>query len=118
MSSPSERDTSLLDFLVGEEPHERFIAEISHLNAVSPGIAEVATKTRHQFKFVLVDELLPHFFDLFLVTDHETKMLRAIRLQCVHFEDRHELMLAQLAPGGTFPATQHLEAKHVRIKLH
>src|SRR6267143_2565148 len=118
MSSPSERDTSLLDFLVGEEPHERFIAEISHLNAVSPGIAEVATKTRHQFKFVLVDELLPHFFDLFLVTDHETEMLRAIRLQYVHFEDRHELMLAQLAPGGAFTPAEHLQAKDIGIEFH
>src|SRR6267143_5904269 len=117
MSSPSELDTGLLDFLIGEEPDERFIAEIADLNTVSPGIAEVATKARHQFKFVLVDELLPHFFDLFLVTDHETKMLRAIRLQCVHFEDRHELMLAQLAPGRAFAAAEHLQAKDIRIEF-
>src|SRR6266849_9381064 len=118
MSSPSERDTGLLDFLVGEEPDERFIAEISYLNAVPPGITEVATKAGHQRKFVLVDELLPHFLDLFLVTDHETEMLCAIRLQSVHFADRHELMLAQLAPSGAFAAAEHLQAEDIGIELH
>ena len=45
-------------------------------------------------------------------------MLRAIRLQGVHFKDRHELMFAQLAPGGAFAAAEHLQAKHVRVELH
>src|SRR4249920_2501501 len=118
MSSLSELDTDLLDFLVGEEPDERFIAEIADLNSVSPGIAKIATKTRHQGKFVLVDEFLPHFLDLFLVTDHESEMLRAIRLQLVHFKDRHELVLAQLAPGGAFAAAEHLQAEDIRIEFH
>jgi hypothetical protein len=118
MSSPSERDTGLLDFLVGEEPDERFIAEIADLNTVSPGIAEVATKAGHQGKFVLVDELLPHFLDLFAVANYETEMLRAIRLQCLHFKDRHELMLTQLAPSGAFAAAEHLQAKDIGIEFH
>ena len=118
MSAPSELDTGLLDFLVGEEPDERFIAEIADLNTIPPWIAEVAAKAGHQFEFVLVDKLLPHFLDLFFVTDHETEMLRAIRLQCVHFKDRHKLMLAKFAPGSTLTATQHLEAEHVRVELH
>ena len=45
-------------------------------------------------------------------------MLRAIRLQCVHFEDRHELMLAQLTPGRTFAAAEHLQAEDIGIEFH
>ena len=45
-------------------------------------------------------------------------MLRAIRLQCIHFEDRHELVFTQLAPSGAFAAAEHLQAKDIGIELH
>jgi hypothetical protein len=40
-------------------------------------------------------------------------MFHAIRLQLVDFKDRHELVLAQLAPDGAFASTQHRQAKDI-----
>src|SRR5262249_14285515 len=92
--------------------------EITDLNTVSPGIAEIATEAGCQSQFVLVDQLLSHFLDLFLVTNHEAEVLRAIRLQCVYFKDRHELVFTQLAPSGAFTASEHLQAEDIGIELH
>ena len=64
MGSPPERDAGFLHFLIGEQPDKRLVAQIADLNAIAPGIAKVAAKTRMQLQLVLLRELLSHFLDL------------------------------------------------------
>src|SRR5688572_26709899 len=56
---PSEGQTGLLNLLVGKEPNQGFIGEVSNLNAVSPRIPKVATEIGMQLEFVLARELTP-----------------------------------------------------------
>ena len=101
-------DSGLLHFLIGKKPDERLVAQVADLNTVAPGITEIASKIRVQLQFVFLGEFPPDFLDLLCVPDHQTEMFHSIRLQLLHFKNRHELMLAEFAPGGAFAAAQHL----------
>jgi hypothetical protein len=54
--------------------------------------------------------------DLLGIAHHQAKMLDAVGLQVIHFENRHELMFSQLAPGRPLTASQHFESEDVRVK--
>jgi hypothetical protein len=112
-----KRNSDLLNFLVGEKPDERFVTEIADLDAVTPRIPEIATEIGLHFELVFFCEFLSYLFDLNGITDHQSKMLHAVRLKFFHFKDRHELMLTQLAPRGAFPAAKHFQAKDVCIEI-
>jgi hypothetical protein len=114
----SGQNSRFLDFPIREKPHERFIAQITHLNPITPRIPKVAAKVRMELELVLLRQLPADFLDLFRVTDHQPEVFRAIRLQFLNFENRHELMLAQFAPRRSFATSQHFQAKHIRVKLH
>ena len=45
----AEFDAGLLHFAVGQQPDERFIVKIDNLDAVAPGIVEVAAERRLEF---------------------------------------------------------------------
>jgi hypothetical protein len=45
-------------------------------------------------------------------------MLNAVGAELFHLEDRHKLMLPELAPGGSFTATKHFKIEYVRIELN
>ena len=87
--------------------------QVADLDAVAPGVAEVATEGRLQRQAVFVDEFLPDFIDLCFIPDHEAEMFRAIGLQGFHFKNGQKLMFAQFAPGGSLPSPQHFQIKHV-----
>ena len=111
-------DAGRLDFAVGEQPDQRLVGQVPHLDAVAPRIAEVAAEVRLQLQPVLLGELLPHLVDLRLVAHHDAEVLHAVRAELLHLEDGHELVLAQLAPGRALAASEHLEIEHVGIKRH
>src|SRR5712691_4090832 len=48
--SRTKLHAGLLHFTIRQEPDERFIVEIDHLNAVAPRIAKIAPERRHQFQ--------------------------------------------------------------------
>src|SRR5262249_1530679 len=112
----TKRQTSLLYLLVGEQPYQRLICQISDLDTVSPGIAKITAEVRVQLEVVFFREFAPHCLDLYGIADHQAKMLHAVGLQFLYLEDRHELMLTQLAPRRAFTPSQHLQAKHIRVK--
>src|SRR5689334_25377278 len=71
-----------------------------------------------KLQFILLRQFVANFLNLLRIADHESKVFRAIGLQLLDFKNRHELMLAELAPGSSLAAAQHLQSEHVLIELH
>ncbi len=88
-----ELDSGLLDFAVREQPNQRLIVKVHHLDAVAPWVTEIASEPRLHLKPVLLSDFLTDFTDLPLVTYHDAEMLRPIRSEFFHLEDGQELML-------------------------
>src|SRR5438477_3097194 len=88
-------DPNFLHFRIRQKPDQRFIVQIDHLDAVAPGVAKIAAKSRLQFQTVLLLHLLAHLSKLFLVAHNESKMTDPVRLDPLDFEDGEKLVLPQ-----------------------
>src|SRR5215831_5340584 len=99
MTSLFKPNADFLHFLVREQPHQRLVGQVTDLNAVTPRIAKVAAEVGMEFQLVLLHEFIPDFLDLLRITDHQPEMLDSIGLELLYLKDRHELVLAKLAPG-------------------
>jgi hypothetical protein len=64
---PLSGDSHVLDFAVGQEPNERFVVQVDHLDAVAERITEIAA----------------------------AEVAHPCRLDSIHFEDGEKLMLAK-----------------------
>jgi len=106
----------ILNLPIREQPDKRFIVQITDLNSVPPWISKIAAKAGLHLEPVFFDQLVSDLANLSVVPHHQTEVLHPIRLQCVDFKDGKELMLADLAPGRTFSAPKHFEAKHIGVE--
>jgi hypothetical protein len=70
-----------------------------------------------QLELIFLSELASDFVNLALVTHHQAEMLDPVWLEVLDLEDGHELMLSELAPGGSLAASQHFQAEDVRVEF-
>jgi len=87
--------------------------QIPDLDAIAPGVSKITAEVRFHGEPILLGDLLADLIDLRVIPHHDAEMLDAIWAKLFHFEDGQELVLAQLAPGGSFAATEQLQIKHV-----
>ena len=91
--------------------------QVHHLDAISPGIAEVTAETFNQLDPVLARELLTYSGDLRIIPDHDAKVLiprdwsHALTLK--HGE---KLMLSQLKEGIPFTPVLLVETEDILIE--
>src|SRR5207302_6052510 len=57
-------DAGRLDFAVGEQPDQRLVGQVPHLDPVAPRLAAVAAEVRLQLQPVLLGALPPHLVGL------------------------------------------------------
>src|SRR5215472_10778293 len=90
-----ELDTRFLHLAIRQQPDQRLIVKIDHLNAISPWVAKVAAKRWPQFEFVFLGKFLSDFLELSLISNHDPEMPHVCSLNLVDFENRQELMITQ-----------------------
>ena len=90
--------------------------KIDNLDAIAPRIAEVAPKRRLEFQFVFFGKLLPDFFELLFIANHDSEMAHVYRLDLFHFENGEKLMLAEFKEGVAFAFLQLLQIEDVFVK--
>src|SRR6476619_601738 len=111
-------DPNFLHFRIRQKPDQRFIVQIDHLDAVAPGVAKIAAKSRLQFQTVLLLHLFAHLSELFLVAHDESKMTDPVRLDLLDFENGEKLVLTQFHESVAFAAIHLLQIKDILIKFH
>jgi hypothetical protein len=113
-----EFNTSFLHLAVRQEPDERFIVKIDHLNAISPWIAKVAAERRLQFEFVFLGQFLSDFLELRFIANHDPEMPHVCSLNFVDFENREELMVTQFEERVALAAAHLFEIENILVKGH
>src|ERR1043165_6186032 len=116
--SAVEFNAGLLHFPVGQEPDQRFIVEIDHLDTIAPGIVEVASKRRDQFQLIFIFQLLANLFQLLLVANHDPEMAHIGLLSFLNFKHRQKLMFTELEKSVSLAAAHLLEIENILIKRH
>jgi hypothetical protein len=114
----SERDPRLLHLAVRQQPHQRFVVKIDHLNSISPWITKIAAERRLQFEFVFPGEFLSHFLELRFIANHDSEMPHVCSLHFVDLENGEELVLTQLEERVALAAAQLLKIENILIKRH
>jgi hypothetical protein len=115
---PIEFDACFLHFAIRQQPYERFIVKIDHLNAISPWITKVTAKRRLQFEFVFLSKFLSYFLELLFIANHDPEMPHVSLLKFVDFENGEELMVAQFEERVTLPTTHLFEIENILVKSH
>jgi hypothetical protein len=113
-----EFDPRFLHLAIGQQPYERFIVKIDHLNAISPWIAKVAAKGRLQFEFVFPGKFLSDLLELRFIANHDPEMPHVCSLNFVDFENREELMVTQFEERVALTAAHLFEIENVLVKGH
>ena len=91
--------------------------QIDDLDAISPWVAKVTSKTRDQFKAVFGYEFVSHFSELRLIANHDAKMSAPLfATRSFVFEHGQELMFAQPKEGIALPFVQLFQSKDVDIE--
>ncbi len=90
--------------------------KIDNLDAVAPGIAEIATKRRLEFQFVFFGKFLADFGQLLFISHYDSEMAHVRRLQFFHFKNCQELVLAEFEEGVAFAAVEFLQIKNILVK--
>src|SRR5438094_4963673 len=78
-------DPNFLHFRIRQKPDQRFIVQIDHLDAVAPGVAKIAAKSRLKSQTILLLHLFAHLSELFLVAPDQSKLPYPVRLPPLHF---------------------------------
>src|ERR1051326_6257956 len=70
----------LLPLLVRQQPDQRFIVQVHHLNAIAEWVTEIAAETGNQLQSVFLGDLLAHFNKLVFISHHDAEMPHLVRL--------------------------------------
>jgi hypothetical protein len=113
-----ELDTRFLHLAIRQQPDERLVVKIDHLNAIPPWVAKVAAKRRLQCEFVFLGKFFSDFLQLRFIPNHDPEMPHVCSLNFVDFENRQELMVTQLKERIALAATHLFEIENVLVKGH
>ena len=90
--------------------------QVADLNAVAPGVTEVAPKVGMERQSIFLGEFVPDLIDLLLVAHHDAEMFDTVGMQLLDLKDGKKLMFAQLAPHRPFAAAKHFQTEDVLIE--
>ncbi len=91
--------------------------EVNDLDAITPGIPEIATKGRLQFQVVFAGDLFTDFGELGFIPDHEAEVGGLGGVHLLHCKNGEKLMGSDFEEGIPFPVIKLLQIKDVLVKF-
>jgi len=112
----AKANTCLLNFLVWQQPRERLVVKVDHIDPIAKRIPESAPEVRNQLQTIFLRNLFSHLRELLVVPHDKAKMPAPRAAEMINLNHGEKLMIAELKERITFAARFKLEVENVLVK--